>query len=127
MKDGTVIAARLLLVASFAGISGEIETAFIQQHSTSGFFAQLPEIFIQTILYGYLLLAWERRVENAYIMRISRPIGFIIAHHRWVTYTFLPQMSKASPHCSEVTQLLVENCPVIESLWCLGRAASDSH
>jgi hypothetical protein len=28
------------------------------------FLAHLPEIVLQTLLYGYLLLAWERHVEK---------------------------------------------------------------
>jgi hypothetical protein len=62
---GLVIASILLLIGTIAGISGVIEDWVYSTTFHLGLFsAHLPEIVVQTILYGYLLLAWERRVEK---------------------------------------------------------------
>ena len=59
---GVVVAGLLLLVGCLAGISGEIETwVYTTTFHLRLFLAHLPEIVVQTLLYGYLLLAWERR------------------------------------------------------------------
>lgn len=64
-SGGVVIAALLLLIGSIAGISGAIETWVYTTTFYFGLFmAHLPEIVVQTVMYGYLLLAWERRVER---------------------------------------------------------------
>jgi hypothetical protein len=49
-----------------AGISGVIEDWVYSTTFHLGLFlAHLPEVVVQTLLYGYLLLAWERRKESA--------------------------------------------------------------
>jgi hypothetical protein len=61
---GLVIASLLLLIGTVAGISGIIEDWVYSTTFHPGLFlAHLPEIVVQTLLYGYLLLAWERYVE----------------------------------------------------------------
>jgi hypothetical protein len=63
---GPVIASLLLLIGLIAGISGVIEDWVYSTTVHAGlFFAHLPEVVIQALLYGYLLLAWERRGEKA--------------------------------------------------------------
>ena len=63
---GSAIASLLLLIGLIAGISGVIEDWVYPTIFHAGlFFAHLPEVVIQTLLYGYLLLAWERRRERA--------------------------------------------------------------
>lgn len=63
-SGGLVIASVLLLIGSIAGISGIIEDWVYSTTFHFGLFmAHLPEIVLQTLVYGYLLLAWERRVE----------------------------------------------------------------
>lgn len=62
---GLVIASILLLIGSIAGISGAIETWVYSTTFHLGLYlAHLPEIVLQALLYGYLLLAWERRAEQ---------------------------------------------------------------
>ena len=62
---GLVIASLLLLIGAIAGISGVIEDWVYSTTFHLGLFlAHLPEIVLQTLLYGYLLLAWERRAER---------------------------------------------------------------
>jgi hypothetical protein len=64
-SGGAVIAAVLVLIGAIAGISGDIETWVYSTTFHLGLFlAHLPEIVVQTLLYGYLLLAWERRVDR---------------------------------------------------------------
>ena len=59
---GPVIASLLLLIGLVAGISGVIEDWVYSTTFHAGlFFAHLPEVVLQTLLYGYLLLRWERR------------------------------------------------------------------
>jgi hypothetical protein len=66
MKHGGIlIALILLLIGSIGGINGAIETwLYTTGFNPKLFFAHLPEIVIQTVLFGYLLLAWERRLEK---------------------------------------------------------------
>ena len=62
---GLVVASLLLLIGSVAGTSGLIEAWLYTTTFHMGLFvAHLPEIVVQTLLYGYLLLAWERRVSK---------------------------------------------------------------
>lgn len=62
---GLMIAGILLVIGTVAGISGSIEAWVYSTTFHLGLFlAHLPEIVLQTILYGYLLLAWERRVSR---------------------------------------------------------------
>jgi hypothetical protein len=62
---GAVIASLLLLIGLIAGISGVIEDWVYTTTFHAGLFlAHLPEVVVQTLLYGYLLLAWERRRER---------------------------------------------------------------
>ena len=64
-SGGAVIATLLLLIGSIAGISGDIETWVYSTTFHLGLFmAHLPEVVVQTLTYGYLLLAWERRVDR---------------------------------------------------------------
>ncbi|MFO0891228.1 MAG: hypothetical protein U0790_19055 [Isosphaeraceae bacterium] len=67
---GLMIAALLLIIGTVAGISGTIETWVYSTTFHLGLFlAHLPEIVIQTLLYGYLLLAWERHAERRRLRR----------------------------------------------------------
>lgn len=64
-SGGIVIAGVLLLVGSIAGISGNIETwVYTTTFDFGLFLAHLPEIVVQTVVFGYLLLAWERRADR---------------------------------------------------------------
>jgi hypothetical protein len=73
---GAVIASLLLLIGCVAGISGVIEDWVYSTTFHLGLFlAHLPEIVLQTLLYGYLLLAWERRAE----MRAAARGGALVA------------------------------------------------
>lgn len=64
-SGGAAIAALLLLIGSIAGISGAIEAWVYTTTFHSGLFlAHLPEVVVQTLMYGYWLLAWERRAER---------------------------------------------------------------
>lgn len=61
---GSVVALLLLVIGLVAGISGVIEDWVYSTTFHAGlFFAHLPEVVVQALLYGYLLLAWERRRE----------------------------------------------------------------
>jgi hypothetical protein len=75
-SGGFAIAALLLLIGWIAGISGIIEQAVY----TSTFdlrlsLIHLPEIVLQTLLYGYLLIAWERRADRASLTTPVRSAG----------------------------------------------------
>jgi hypothetical protein len=62
---GPVIASLLLLIGLIAGISGVIEDWVYTTTVHAGlFFVHMPEVVLQTLLYGYLLLGWERRRET---------------------------------------------------------------
>jgi hypothetical protein len=62
---GLVIGSILFMVGSVIGINGAIEGwVYSTCFNPDLFLVHLPEVVIQTILYGYLLLAWERRVER---------------------------------------------------------------
>jgi hypothetical protein len=62
---GLVVASLLLLIGLIAGISGGIEDWVYSTTFHFGLFmAHLPEVVLQTLVYGYVLLAWERRVER---------------------------------------------------------------
>jgi hypothetical protein len=64
-SGGAVIATLLLVIGSIAGISGDIETWLYSTTFHLGLFmAHLPEVVVQTLAYGYLLLAWERRGDR---------------------------------------------------------------
>jgi hypothetical protein len=64
-SGGLVVALLLLLIGSIAGISGIIEDwVYTTTFHLQLFIAHLPEIVLQTLVYGYMLLAWERRVER---------------------------------------------------------------
>jgi hypothetical protein len=53
------------MIGSVIGINGAIEAwVYTTLFNLDLFLVHLPEVVIQTILYGYLLLAWERRVEK---------------------------------------------------------------
>ncbi len=60
---GLVIASLMLLIGSIAGISGFIESCvYTADPHVELFLAHLPEVVIQSLLFGYLLVSWERRV-----------------------------------------------------------------
>jgi hypothetical protein len=62
---GLVIATLLVLIGTIAGTSGAIEDWVYSTTFHLGLFlAHFPEIALQTLLYGYLLLAWERRAAR---------------------------------------------------------------
>jgi hypothetical protein len=64
-SGGLVIAGLLLVIGMVAGITGDIELWVYSTTFHLGLaLAHLPEVVVQTLLYGYLLLAWERRVEK---------------------------------------------------------------
>jgi hypothetical protein len=72
---GLVVASLLLLIGSIAGISGVIEDWVYSTTFHFGLFmAHLPEIVLQTLAYGYLLLAWERRVERGWAAVVAERI-----------------------------------------------------
>ena len=73
-RGGLVIASLLLLIGTVAGISGIIEDWVYSTTFHPGLFlAHLPEIVLQALLYGYLLLAWERRVQERRARGTDRP------------------------------------------------------
>ena len=62
---GLVICGILFMVGSVIGINGAIESwVYSTRFNPNLFLVHLPEVVIQTVLFGYLLLAWERRVEK---------------------------------------------------------------
>jgi hypothetical protein len=62
---GLVVASLLLLIGTVAGTSGIIEDwVYSTTFHLRLFLAHLPEIVLQTLLYGYLLLAWERHLQK---------------------------------------------------------------
>ena len=70
---GLIIASILLLIGTIAGISGVMEDWVYTTTFHAGLFlAHLPEIVLQALAYGYLLLAWERRAERK---RTARAAG----------------------------------------------------
>lgn len=59
---GLVIASLLLIIGAVAGISGLIESwVFSTTANVEVFVATLPEVVLQTLLFGYLVVYWERR------------------------------------------------------------------
>ena len=64
---GLVVGSILFMFGSAIGINGAIEGwVYSIRFNPDLFWVHLPEVIIQTTLYGYLLLAWERRVEKKY-------------------------------------------------------------
>jgi hypothetical protein len=64
-RGGSVIASLLLLIGLIAGISGVIEDwVYTTTFHPGLFLAHLPEVVLQTLLYGYFLLAWEHRRDR---------------------------------------------------------------
>jgi len=59
---GLVLASLMLLVGSIAGVSGFIENCvYFADPQVNLFLVHLPEVAVQSLLFGYLLLWWERR------------------------------------------------------------------
>ena len=59
---GVVMASLMLIIGSIAGISGLIESwVFSTTAHVEVFVATLPEIVVQSLLFGYLVVYWERR------------------------------------------------------------------
>jgi hypothetical protein len=72
---GLAVASLLLLIGSIAGISGVIEDwVYSTTFHLRLFMAHLPEIVLQTLVYGYLLLAWERRVEHRWAEVVTEQV-----------------------------------------------------
>lgn len=75
-SGGLLVASLLLLIGAIAGISGAIEDWVYSTTFHLGLFmAHLPEIVLQTLAYGYLLLAWERCVERKRSAVLAGPIA----------------------------------------------------
>ena len=67
---GCILASILLVIGSLAGISGQIELwVYTTGFNLRLFLAHLPEIVVQSLCFGYLLLAWEHRVESEALAR----------------------------------------------------------
>ena len=63
---GLVVGMILFMFGSIIGINGAIEGwVYSTRFNLDQFLAHLPEVIIQTTLYGYLLLGWESRVEKS--------------------------------------------------------------
>jgi hypothetical protein len=61
---GLMIAALLLIIGWLAGIAGLIEgLVYTTTTDLEVNLVHLPEIVVQTLLFGYLLLGWERRAQ----------------------------------------------------------------
>jgi hypothetical protein len=74
-SGGLVVSSLLLLIGSIAGISGAIEDwVYTTTFHLQLFMAHLPEIVLQTLVYGYMLLAWERRVERRWEGAAAEPV-----------------------------------------------------
>ncbi len=59
---GAVVASLLLVIGPIAGISGIVEgIVFTKNAHFDLFIVSFPEILVQTLLFGYLLLWWDRR------------------------------------------------------------------
>ena len=64
---GLVVGSILFVIGSVIGANGAIESWVIASiFSVPLFLVHVPEVVVQTALYGYLLLAWERHVERKY-------------------------------------------------------------
>lgn len=75
-SGGLVIASLLLIIGWIAGISGVIEDLVYSKTVVFRLFmAHMPEIVLQTLVYGYWLLAWERRVEHRFAESAAKPAG----------------------------------------------------
>ncbi len=62
---GLVIASLLIIIGQIAGLAGLIEGVVYTEDVPLGLvLAHLPEVVIQAMLFGYLLLWWERKVES---------------------------------------------------------------
>lgn len=62
---GLVIASLLIIVGSIGGVGGLIENVVYTEDVPLGLIlAHLPEVLIQALLFGYLLLWWQRKVES---------------------------------------------------------------
>jgi hypothetical protein len=59
---GLMIAAILIVIGSIAGVAGLIEgIVYTTTTSLSLHLAHLPEVVVQALLFGYLLLWWEKK------------------------------------------------------------------
>ena len=64
---GLVVGSILFMVGSVIGIGGAIELwVYSTGFNSDIFLVHMPEVVIQTTLFGYWLLAWERRVDKKY-------------------------------------------------------------
>ena len=62
---GLVIASLLIIIGSIGGVGGLIENVVYTEDVPLGLIlAHLPEVVIQALLFGYLLLWWQRKVES---------------------------------------------------------------
>jgi hypothetical protein len=61
---GLVIASLLVVIGSIGGVGGLIENVVYTEDVPLGLIlAHLPEVMIQALLFGYLLLWWQRKVD----------------------------------------------------------------
>ena len=66
----------LLVVGHVAGVSGIVEQwVYTTTFHPGLFLAHLPEVGLQALAYGYLLLAWERRAERRRAGPIHEALG----------------------------------------------------
>lgn len=62
---GLVIASLLIIIGSIGGVGGLIENVVYTEDVPVGLIlAHLAEVVIQALLFGYLLVWWQRRVES---------------------------------------------------------------
>lgn len=65
---GFVIASIMLLVGSVAGIDGLIESCvYSAEPHPELYLAHLPEVVLQSVLFGYLVVWWDRRYTTGRI------------------------------------------------------------
>lgn len=65
---GLVIASIMLLIGSVAGISGFIESCvYNAEPHLELYLAHFPEVVLQSVLFGYLVVWWDRRYATGRI------------------------------------------------------------
>ena len=72
---GLAIAAVMIGIGCLAGFSGLIENLiFYRNVSLYLYYVHIPEILAQTLLFGYLLLWWERAAAHPELEPLVRPM-----------------------------------------------------
>lgn len=62
---GLIMAAILVFIGAVGGINGAMEAlVYTTGFNLELFFTHFPEIVVQTLLFAYLLLAWEARIDR---------------------------------------------------------------